>query len=106
MADRDSLILNRETIGIEGGRDLYNYTFREATSEECLQAMMESGEFGAISDELAERRKVDLQNALAIAVRTGNIEATRSLIEAGAIASNEIRESGPQHLKALLSEPA
>jgi hypothetical protein len=75
----DGLIIERETIEIEGGRNLYNYTFHDATPEDRLMAMIEGGELGVIGPFLDQHPHLDLSAALVLARGRKNEEAIREL---------------------------
>ena len=75
----DGLTFTRETIKIEGDRNLYSYTFRQATGLERLVAMIESGETEGVGDFLDRHPELDLDAALESAREHGCEEAAREL---------------------------
>jgi hypothetical protein len=75
----EGLIINRETIEIEGGRKLYNYTFRESTPSDRLLAMIEAGELGVIGPFLDSHAGLYLAEFLRVARERGNEEAVREI---------------------------
>jgi hypothetical protein len=79
LADGEGLILNRETIPIEGDRNLYNYTFREATPEDRLAQMIEGRQVGVIGAFLDQHPDLDLTAAIELARKLDNQEAVNEL---------------------------
>lgn len=79
MDDNAPLIMSRETLEIEGGRNLYVYTFREENPQDRLIEMIQGGEIGVIQPYLARHPGVDLAGALALARSLGNGEAATVL---------------------------
>lgn len=75
----ENLIMNRETVTIEGGRNLYNYTFHEESADDRLVAMIETGEIGVIGPFLAQHAGLDLAGALGVARKCGNAEAVAEI---------------------------
>jgi hypothetical protein len=75
----EDLIMKRETIRIEGGRNLYNYTFREADDLDRLIAMIEAGAVGVIGPFLDQHPGLDTAPALVLAMELGNQGAVREI---------------------------
>ena len=75
----EELILNRETVPMPDGRNLYNYTFRESTTSDRLLAMIETGEIGSIGAYLDQHPGLDRSLALTRARELGHEEAVREL---------------------------
>lgn len=71
--------MQRETVQIEGNRNLYNYTFTAATARDRLSAMIETGEVGVIGPFLDLHPELDLQAALTLASTLGNEEAASEI---------------------------
>jgi hypothetical protein len=75
----DRLIMHRETVTIEGGRNLYNYTFREETPLDRLLTMIETGEVGVVGAFLDAHPTLDVSAALEMARERRNQEAVREI---------------------------
>ena len=75
----DGLEMNKETIQIEGGRNLYNYTFHPSGPQDRLLQMIETGEVGVIGPFLDQHPELQLGEALELARRLGREEAVSEL---------------------------
>ena len=75
----EELIVSRETVAMPDGRNLYSYTFHEATPSDRLLAMIETVEIGVIGAFLNQHPGLELGPALALARKLGREEAVREL---------------------------
>ncbi len=75
----ESLIVERETMTISGGRNLYSYTFHEAMPQDRLAQMIESGEVGVVGAFLDRHPDLDLEAALSLARKCGHEEAVHEI---------------------------
>jgi hypothetical protein len=75
----DDLILHRETLTIEGGRNLYNYTFSEADDQDELVRLVRGGNLEALRHYLREHPEADRREALEVARAMGHGAAAQLL---------------------------
>ena len=91
MGEGDSVTLNKNTVKIEGDRNLYNYTFtvHDDPSRDLLH-VIESGDAHRVSQFLDAHPHLQMETAgsahtpLHVAARLGNPEILRTLIQRGA----------------------
>jgi len=75
----EGLTFTRETVKIEGDRNLYNYTFHAATPMERLASLIESGELAGVSELLDSYPDLDLAEALDLARRSGRSDVIEEI---------------------------
>jgi ankyrin repeat protein len=115
MVDSDNVTLHKETVKIEGDRDLHNYTFEIRQSElDDLIRLVESGDAQRVRQYLDAHPSAPMREdghpftPLHFAAKIGSAELIRMLVEKGAVLDVEDGEhqSTPLGWAAFFGRPA